>query len=53
MKISELIALLEQRKEEYGDIRVAKYDHKMFSVIPVEGTDVYWDEDDQPYVEIG
>lgn len=52
MKLSELIDLLEQRKEEYGDIRVAKYDHKVFMVLSVEGTEVYWDEDDQPYVEI-
>ena len=52
MKISELIALLEQRKEEYGDIRVAKYNHNMFTIVPVGGADVYWDEDDQPYLEI-
>lgn len=26
MKISELIALLEQRKEEYGDVDVRTYD---------------------------
>lgn len=27
MKISELIALLEQRKEELGDVYVSIYDH--------------------------
>lgn len=52
MKISELIALLEQRKEECGDIRVAKYNHNMFTVMDVNKTELYWDEDDQPYLEI-
>ena len=52
MKISELIALLEQRKEEYGDIRVAKYNHSMYRIASVEEAEVYWDEDVQPYLEI-
>ena len=52
MKISELITLLEQRKEEYGDIRVAKYNYNTLTVIPVKGVNVYWDDDDQPYVKI-
>lgn len=52
MKISELIVLLEQCKEECGDIRVAKYNHNMFTVMDVNKTELYWDEDDQPYLEI-
>ena len=52
MKISELIALLEQRKEECGDISVAKYNYNTLTVTPVNGVNVYWDEDDQPYVKI-
>lgn len=52
MKISELIALLEQCKEECGDIRVAKYNHNMFAVMDVNKTELYWDADDQPYLEI-
>ena len=52
MKISELISLLEQRKEEQGDIRVAKYNYNTLTVTPVKGVNVYWDEYDLPYVKI-
>ena len=39
MKISELIALLEQRKEEYGDVEVVGYGYFYKSVQGVELVD--------------
>ena len=36
MKISELMALLEQRKEEYGDVEVVRYGYNYKSVQCVE-----------------
>lgn len=35
MKISELIALLEQRKEEYGDVYVKIYENRNMEFVPV------------------
>lgn len=35
MKISELIALLEQRKEEYGDVLIKIYENRNTDFVPV------------------
>ena len=53
MKISELIVLLEKNKEEYGDIRVGTYISDYDRVKEFTEVVRYWDEDNQPYVEIG
>ena len=52
MNISELVAILEQRKETYGDIRVATYDNKFHTVVELSDVVAYWDENDEPYLDI-
>lgn len=52
MKISELITLLEQCKEEYGDIRVASYVTEDATVEEFTEVARYWDAEDNAYLEI-
>ena len=53
MKISELIYLLEQRKEKHGDIRVGTYDIYHDRVRDFTAVDLVWDEEEgNAYLDI-
>lgn len=53
MKISELIVLLELRKEQYGDIRVATYLDGYDRVKEFTEVAVFWDEEESnSYLEL-
>lgn len=54
MKISELIVLLEQRKEQYGDIRVATYLDGYDRVKEFTEVAVFWDDEEESnsYLEL-
>lgn len=53
MKISELMALLEKNKEEYGDIRVATYLDGYDRVKDFTEVAVFWDEEESnSYLEL-
>ena len=56
MKISELIALLEQRKEEYGDVAVKTYYGGGYHAVEYVGmtdSEEYSEAENEVYVQLG